>query len=205
MWQPPRQERLLVRVVYPNMKNVFIISGPAGSGKDSIIDGLKLRLPIERIITTTTRAMRPGEYVGNPYYFVTRDSFESSLAAGEFAEHSTNENGERYGVTKTELARISAIGRIAIWRVDWKGVNTIKKLFPEIPAIYIAAPIEVLEARLRARDTGKDGAYFQERIAYTREWLQHLDIYDYQVTNEEGHLDTAIEHVKEIIESRLKK
>jgi hypothetical protein len=58
---------------------------------------------------------------------------------------------------------------------------------------------------LRARDTGKNEAYFQERITYTREWLQHLDIYDYQVINEEGHLDTAIEHVKEIIESRLKK
>ncbi|TXH07060.1 MAG: hypothetical protein E6Q06_03975 [Candidatus Moraniibacteriota bacterium] len=186
------------------MKNVFIVSGAAGSGKDSIIDALQSTLPIERIITTTTRAKRPGESEGNPYYFLSPEEFEHRVENGEFAEHSINENGGRYGVTHSELERITEKGGIAIWRVDWKGVISIKKLFPEIPAIYISAPIELLEARLRKRDQEKPESYFQERMAYTVEWLNHLDIYDYRVENEEGKLDDAVKQVKTIIESRLK-
>ncbi|MFZ3032336.1 MAG: hypothetical protein WA082_04870, partial [Candidatus Moraniibacteriota bacterium] len=170
------------------MKNVFIISGAAGSGKDSVIDGLQSILPLERIITSTTREKRPLESEGNPYYFLSREDFEQKIQDGEFIEHSVNENGGQYGVTKSELERITNKNSIAVWRVDWKGVVNIKKLYPEILAIYISAPLDVLEARLRSRDTGKDESYFQERMDYTREWLNHLDIYDYQVENEEGKL-----------------
>ncbi len=185
------------------MKNIFIISGAAGSGKDSIIEKLAEELPLQRIVTTTTRPMRPFEKEGDPYYFVSREAFEHFVANGEFIEHSINENGGLYGVTKTELSRVTKLSGVAIVRVDWKGVVSIKKMFPEIPAIYIAAPIEVLEKRLRARDIGKDERYFEERMAYTREWLNHLDIYDYQVENEEGKLDEAVAKVKAIIEQKL--
>jgi len=184
------------------MKNVFIISGAAGSGKDSVIDGLQTLFPLERIITSTTRTMRPMEKEGAPYYFLTRQDFERGIASGNFVEYSTNENGELYGVTKSELDRIASKNNIAIWRVDWKGVVTIKKLHPEIPAIYISAPIEVLETRLRSRDKEKNEAYFQERMEYTREWLKHLDIYDYQVENEEDKLEQTIEQVAHIIKQR---
>lgn len=186
------------------MKNVFIISGVAGSGKDSVIDGLQKLLPIERVITTTTRTKRSGESEGNPYYFQSRAKFEESIAAGDFAEYSTNENGELYGVTHAELKRITETGKITLWRVDWKGVITIKKSYPEILALFISAPLEILEKRLRARDVGKDETYFQERMHYTVEWLKHLDIYDYIVENEEGKLDQTIQQVKAIIESHLK-
>ncbi len=181
------------------MKNVFIISGAAGSGKDSVIDGLQSALPIERIITSTTRKMRSFESHGNPYYFLSRENFERGITDGQFIEHSINENNELYGVTLSELNRITSKDSIAIWRVDWKGVVNIKKLFPEIPALYISAPIEVLETRLRSRDKGKDESYFQERMDYTREWLKHLDIYDYVVENEEGKLKQTIEQVATII------
>ncbi|MFA9262404.1 MAG: guanylate kinase [Undibacterium sp.] len=187
------------------MKNVFIISGAAGSGKDSIIDRLAQELPIERIITTTTRRPRPGESEGNPYYFLSSEKFEQGIEEAKFIEHSINENGGRYGVTKSELQRITDTGSIAIWRVDWKGVVNIKKIYPEIPAIYISASLEILEARLRARDKGKDEIYFKERMDYTREWLKHLDIYDYTIENEEGRLNEAVERVKTIIESRFEK
>ncbi len=175
-----------------NLHNIFIISGAAGSGKDSVIDGLQSLLPIERIITSTTRERRPLESEGNPYYFLTREDFERGIAKGDFVEYSVNENGELYGVTASELERIAHKKSIAIWRVDWKGVIAIKKLYPEIPAIYISAPLDVLEARLRSRDTSKDETYFRERMNYTREWLNHLDIYDYQIENQEGRLDQTI-------------
>ncbi|MDP2837963.1 MAG: hypothetical protein Q8O53_01640 [Candidatus Moranbacteria bacterium] len=183
------------------MKNVFIISGAAGSGKDSVIDGLRSLFSIERIITSTTRARRSMETEGHPYYFLSRQDFKHNITAGNFVEYSTNENGELYGVTKSELARIASKNSIVIWRVDWKGVIAIKKLYPKIPAIYISAPIEILEARLRARDTEKDESYFQERMEYTREWLNHLDIYDYQIENEEGRLEHTIEQVAQIIKT----
>lgn len=184
-------------------KNVFIISGAAGSGKDSIIEKLGTILPIERVVTTTTRSMRPSEKEGAPYYFVSREVFEQKKVSHEFIEYSINENGESYGITKKELERVTSHGSIAIIRVDWKGVVTVKRLFPEIPALYIAAPIDVLEKRLRLRDAGKEEQYFEERMAYTREWLKHLDIYDYTIENEEGKIDEAVEKVRAIIETHL--
>ncbi len=185
------------------MKNVFIISGPAGSGKDSIIDGLMSILPVERIITSTTREKRSGETEGNPYYFLSHDTFQQNLQAGNFVEYSINENTEYYGVTKSELERIKKINRIALWRVDWKGVVNIKKIYPEIIAFYISAPLSILETRLRSRDKGKDEQYFKERMEYTQEWLNHLDIYDYHIKNEEGKLNEAIEEVSTLIKKHL--
>lgn len=185
------------------MQNIFIISGAAGSGKDSVIDKLRSLLPLERIITTTTRGKRPGESEGQPYYFVDKVDFKKGIADGKFVEHSINENDEYYGVTKQELERVIHLGKAALWRVDWKGVVNIKSLYPTIPAIYISAPLEILEKRLRSRDAGRDEQYFQERMAYTREWMKHLDIYDYQVENKEGKLDEAVAEVKAIIEKHL--
>lgn len=183
------------------MKNIIIISGPAGSGKDVIIEELKHILPVERIITTTTRTKRPGEEEGNPYSFLSREAFETGIREDLFIEHSINENNERYGVTRQELERVAALKeKIGLLRVDWKGVVTVKKLFPEIPALLITAPLPILEARLRKRDSGKDEQYFEERMNYTREWFTHLDIYDYVIENEEGKLKDTVEKVRRIIE-----
>ncbi len=185
------------------MKNIFIISGPAGSGKDSVIERLEKILPVERIVTTTTRAPRPGEKEGAPYYFLSVDEFKKKIVANEFLEYSINENGGYYGVDKKEFERIQNKGSVALWRVDWKGVVNIKKLFPEIPAILIMAPLDILEERLRSRDQEKDERYFEERMAYTREWVKHLDVYDYQIENKEGKLDETVTQVKTIIENHF--
>lgn len=181
------------------MKNIVIISGPAGSGKDAIIDGLEKLLPTERIVTTTTRTSREGESDGHPYYFISREQFEKSIAQHDFAEYSVNENDAYYGVTKEELERVAHSGCIGIWKIDWKGVIAAKRLFPQIPAIFIEVPVEILESRLRSRDKEKGEKYFEERMSYTKEWLKHTDIYDYTIKNEQGKLDEAIQKVGEII------
>ena len=59
--------------------NIFIISGPSGSGQDSVVEGLKKYLNIERVVTSTTRSMRAGESQGNPYYFVSQEEFEKKI------------------------------------------------------------------------------------------------------------------------------
>lgn len=179
--------------------NIFIISGPSGAGEDSIINGLKKVFPIERIVTTTTRAMRAGESQGNPYYFISKDEFKKYLSNGLFAEHAQEYNGNLYGVTCEELERVQNLGRIGIWKIEYKGVMTVKKEYPEIIAIFVNAPsLEILENRIRRRDNVTD-EYIKERMDYTKEWLKHTDIYDYTVINEEGRLNEAIQKVAEII------
>lgn len=184
------------------MKNVFIISGPTGSGKDAILEELAKTTPFERIITSTTRTMRPGESEGRPYHFLPREMFERKVTAGEFIEHSINENHEYYGVTRAEIDRLQASNNLILWKLDWKGVESAKKLYPGIRAILITAPLPVLEARLRKRDGNRGECYFEERRQYTEEWLNHTDIYDYIVENEEGKLDEAVQKVKAILDAR---
>lgn len=183
-----------------NTQNIFIISGPTGTGKDSIIERLAHSLPLERIVTTTVRPPRPGETEGHPYYFVSQEIFDETLREGGFAEYSTNENGVRYGVTHQELKRVSeCVDRIGIWEIDWKGVQTAKRIFPGILAILIRSPLSVLEERIRLRDATKDEQYFTERLSYAKEWLEHVDIYDYIVENEQGKLEQAVEEVKHLL------
>jgi len=183
--------------------NIFIISGPSGVGEDSIINGLTKYFPIEKIVTTSTRPMRSRESQSNPYYFIDKQEFETRREKGDFIEWAEQYNGQLYGVTKQEIERVKSVSRrtdkIGTWKIEWKGVITAKKLFPEIPAIFITIPdLKILEERIRRRDNINE-AYIKERMAYTQEWMKHAYVYDYTVVNEEGKLDEAIKKVAEII------
>ena len=182
---------------------IFIISGPSGAGEDSIIEGLKKYFEIERVITTTTRPMRPGESPGNPYYFISREEFINRRDKEKFVEWAEQYNGNLYGVTKEEIERVINSGKVGIWKIDWKGVITAKKLYPEIKSIFVTAPdLKILEDRIRRRD-GFSEEYIKERMEYTREWMKHKDIYDYTVVNEEGKLNKAIQKTAEIIKQYI--
>lgn len=185
------------------LSNIFIISGPSGAGEDSIISELSKILPLERIVTTTTREPRPGEIHGQDYYFTSLAEFENRLIAGKFAEHAKQYNGNLYGVSVEELDRVAQSGKIGIWKIEYQGVITVKQRFPEIKAILINTPdLATLERRLRKRDNLNE-TYLQERMAYTQEWLKHTDIYDYAVINADNQLAQAVAQVKEIIEQNL--
>lgn len=185
------------------LTNVFILSGPSGAGEDSIIEGLKSVLPIERVVTSTTRAPREGESQGNPYYFLSRETFETGIAKGEFVEYAEEYNNNLYGVTRAEIERVANSGRIGIWKIEWKGVITAKKLYPGICAIFLMTEnLEILEKRIRRRDPNVTEEYIRERMEYTQEWLKHQDIYDYTVINRENQLQKAIEEIRTIILSK---
>lgn len=185
------------------MNNLFIISGPSGAGEDSIIDGLKKILPIDRVITLTTRQMRPGETSGNPYYFINRGDFMKLIEEKKLFEYAEEYNGNYYGVAHSEINRVKTSGKIGIWKIEYKGVMTAKKLMPGITAIFINAPLEILEKRIRSRSNITE-KFARERLKYTKQWLKHLDIYDYIVENQEGELDKTINNVAEIIKKTLK-
>ena len=178
---------------------IFIISGPSGAGEDSIIEGLRRYFSIERVITTTTREMRQGEEQGKPYYFIGKEEFVRRCDKGEFVEWTEEYNGNFYGVTSEEIERVKNLGKIGVWKIEWKGVITAKKLYPEIPAILATvSDLKILEDRIRRRD-GVSDEYIKERMEYTKEWMKHKDIYDFEVYNEEGKLGEAIAKTAEII------
>lgn len=186
------------------MSNIFIISGPSGVGEDSVIEGLRKFFQLERVKTTTTRAMRKGESEGNPYYFISRDEFQERITNDEMAEYAQEYNNNFYGVTKEELNRVEKSGKIGIWKIEYKGVITAKKKFPAIKSIYIAAPsLDTLKKRILKRDPNVSEEYLRERMEYTKEWMKHEDIYDYKVINEENRLDETIDRVAEIIKSNF--
>ena len=180
--------------------SLFLLSGPSGSGQDSVIEGLAKFLPIERVVTTTTRPMRDGESDGHPYHFVSKEAFEKGLRENMFLEYARHYGGEYYGVMKEEVDRVKNSGKVGIWKVDWQGVHNIKNIFPETKAILITAPLETLEARLRRRDKDRSKASLQERMAYSREYAHHTDLYDFIVPNEDAKLDEAVNKVREIIQ-----
>ncbi|NCU41792.1 MAG: hypothetical protein EOM19_03650 [Candidatus Moranbacteria bacterium] len=184
-------------------QNIFIISGPSGVGEDSVIDGLTKRLPIERIITTTTREPREGEFEGSPYYFITHNEFEQKIKAGEFIEYAQEYNNNYYGVTQEEIKRVADTKKIGIWKIEWKGVITAKKIYPSIIAIFLTVrDLSILEQRIRRRNGSATEAYIQERMEYTKEWLKHTDIYDYIVYNEENKLEETIGNVETILRGK---
>lgn len=182
-------------------QNLFIISGPSGAGEDSIINGLKELFPIEKIITTTTRAIRVGEVHGQHYYFISEEEFKKGIAENKFFEWAQQYNDNLYGVTFEEIERVKNCGQVGIWKIEYKGVMTAKKLMPDIPAIFINAPLDQLEDRIRRRDQVSE-KFIRERIDYTKEWLQHKDIYDYEIMNENGKLAESIQQVAQIIQNK---
>ena len=180
-------------------KPIFIISGPSGVGEDTIISELKKELPLDKIVTTTTRDKREGEEEGIAYYFITDSQFDEMLANQNFFEHATQQNGKKYGVTHKEINRVKNGNNIAIWKIEWQGVKKAKELLKdEVVAILITAPLDVLQKRIRDRG-GLTEEQIKERMAYSKEWLNHTDLYDYQVPNLNGKLQQAVTAVKQII------
>ena len=177
---------------------LFIISGPSGAGEDSIINGLEKILSIERVVTTTTREKRRGESDGKPYYFISQEEFKKGVTENRFFEYAQEYNKQFYGVTNEEIQRVIKCDKIGIWKIEYKGVLTIKKIMSEVVAILITTEsLEILKQRILRR--GASEKFAEERMSYTKEWLKHKDIYDYEVVNHEGKLDEAVEEVKEII------
>jgi guanylate kinase len=179
-------------------KHIVIISGPSGAGEDSIIHGLERMVSVEKVVTTTSRPMRPGESEGHPYHFISRELFLEKIAADEFFEYAEEDNHHLYGVTRGEVERIKQSTQLVVWKMDYQGVMTMKKLLPEAISILILAPLEVLAQRIRQRDQVTE-AFVQGRLAHARGWFEHRDIFDYEVENVQGKLDETIAQVAEII------
>jgi guanylate kinase len=138
----------------PSAPKVFVITGPSGVGKGTLIRGLLERVPeLELSVSATTRAPRPGEQDGVDYHFLTPEEFEAHVAAGDFVEHATY-SGNRYGTLRSELERRLQTGAGVVLEIEVQGARQVRQAMPEAVAVFIAPPSrEALRARLVGRGT----------------------------------------------------
>lgn len=178
-------------------KHLIVLSGPSGSGKDTLVQHLIERHPeIKVSISATTRAIRPGEKEGVNYYYMTVPEFEQKLADGEILEH-TCYCGNYYGTPKSEVDARIMTGINVVLVIEVEGATNIRRLYPEAKLIFVQPPsFDELEHRLRCRGTESEEA-IQKRMARAREELSFAKDYNYQLVNDS--LDECVEELYQII------
>jgi guanylate kinase len=137
---------------------VFVITGPSGVGKGTLIRGLREVVPeLALSVSATTRAPRPGERDGVDYHFLTQEEFEHRVQAGDFVEHAAY-SGNRYGTLRSELERHLARGVPVVLEIEVQGARQIREAMPDAVAVFIAPPSnDALRARLVGRGTDDPG------------------------------------------------
>lgn len=182
------------------MKQIFfIITAPSGAGKNTVINLLVQRIPFLRYSkSATTRAMRPGESNGKPYYFLTVDEFQKKVSEEAFYEHQEVYKGLYYGVLKEEIDRIWGEGFAAISDIEVVGAQNIKSMLGDKACVIFLAPpsIKELENRLRAR--GKESEeQIQERLKRVQFEMGYKDSFDALVLNED--IEVAVQEAEQLI------
>jgi guanylate kinase len=179
---------------------VFVFTGPSGAGKGTMVQALVERHPYLRLaVSATTRAQRPGEVDGVHYWFLTRADFDRRVAAGEFLEW-VDFVGNRYGTLRSEIERIQREDKVPLLELELEGALTVKEEVPNAVTIFVDAPLEELDRRLRERATESAGE-IGERLALARRQKELADRFDYVVEND--HRERAVAECEAIIEREL--
>jgi guanylate kinase len=176
---------------------VFVVTGPSGVGKGTLIHNLLARVPeLELSVSATTRDPRPGERDGVDYHFLSREEFDERVAAGDFIEHAEYA-GRRYGTLRSELQRRVQAGVPVVLEIEVQGARQIRERMPEAVQVFIAPPSrEALRARLTGRGTD-DASEVARRLATAERELEAQDEFDVKVVNDR--LETALEDLVKIV------
>jgi guanylate kinase len=180
---------------------VFVITGPSGVGKGTLIRGLRERIPeLELSVSATTRAPRPGERGGVDYHFLSAEEFESRVARGDFVEHATY-SGNRYGTLRSELERCLEAGIPVVLEIEVQGARQVREAMPDAVAVFIAPPsLDSLRARLIGRGTDTP-EQVQERMRTAAKELEAQDEFGHVVVNDR--LEDGVERLVEIVRRAL--
>lgn len=168
-----------------NEKYLFVVSGPSGVGKDTVVSALRSRHPeIGKTVSATTRAPRPGEQEGVNYFYRTKEEFLALVQADQIVEHNLY-GGNYYGTLRSEVDRHLNAGAFVVLVIDVHGAANIKRLYPGCTTVFLLPPsAEVLEQRLRGRGT-EDEASVQRRLEEARAELACAPTFDLRLVNTE--------------------
>ncbi len=183
------------------MPQVFVITGPSGVGKGTLIRTLRERMPeLDLAVSATTRRPRAGETQGEDYWFLTDEEFQRRVDEGDFVEHAEY-SGRRYGTLRSELERRIGAGHPVVLEIEVQGARQIRRTMPEALQIFIAPPsADVLRTRLVGRGTD-DPEEVEERLRTARAELAAQDEFGEVVVNDR--LDDAVDKLEEIVRRAL--
>ena len=184
---------------------LLIVSGPAGSGKGTVVSKLiSAHEEIALSVSATTRQPRPGDQNGVHYHFITKDDFEKRIKNGEILEYTTYcEN--YYGTPLKEVNEALLSGKDIILEIEVDGAMQVKKKLPEAVTVMLTPPDkETLENRLRSRGTETDEV-IAWRLERAKEEIALMPEYDYSVVNEDGRADECADLIYSILRAEHQK
>ncbi len=183
------------------MARVFVITGPSGVGKGTLIRGLMEHIEeLELSVSATTRAPRPGEADGVDYHFLTREEFDRRVDDGQFVEHA-DYAGRSYGTLRSELEDRVRAGTPVVLEIEVQGARQVRAAMPEAVQVFIAPPsLEALRTRLIGRGTD-DAEEVERRLHVAEEELSAQPEFTHVVVNDR--LEDALAQLSAIVADEL--
>ena len=183
------------------MSKVFVITGPSGVGKGTLISKLLERVPdLELSISATTREPRAGEVDGRDYHFLSQEEFDRRVEEENFLEFATY-SGNRYGTLRTEVQRRLAAGHSVVLEIEVQGARQVRAAMRESIQVFIAPPDPaVLRERLDARGTDAPEA-IDSRLEVAEQEMAAQDEFAYRVVNDD--LGRAADELEGIVRAEL--
>jgi len=180
---------------------VFVITGPSGVGKGTLIRGLMERLAnLELSVSATTRAARAGERDGVDYHFLTREQFDRKVAAGDFVEHA-DYAGRSYGTLRSELDDRVRAGAPVVLEIEVQGARQVRAAMPEAVQVFIAPPsLQALRSRLIGRGTD-DPQEVERRLRVAEQEITAQPEFAHVVVNDR--LAQALDELTTIVAGHL--
>jgi guanylate kinase len=186
---------------------LFLIVGPSGSGKGTVINRLKAQFPeFVYPVSYTTRKPRKNEKSGDSYHFISKAAFKKMIDDGDFLEYAVVHSDNYYGTAKKEIMQALTQGDVVIREVDIQGFHSIRKLIPaqNLVSIFMkVSSLEDLKGRILRREKMTEEE-LQHRMDSALKEIDHASECDCQVENAWGKVDECVNNVTKIILNEIK-